>query len=241
MTALSSAARRDPMVAGESVARAAVTFAGCFIAVLTFGLSFGKVWALGIRLGVLAWVAPLVGPSVDLSVVGLLIGLRHLATHGADRRQLRPARLLLLFSCATTLALNAAEPILAGRLGQAAFDSVGPLLLIGWSEVGPGLLEAIIRAGIEPQPDAGGDQQRDQRQAPLPAGRPPTLRGVRSAIAVDSLLERARMLHVQHQRQYGRPISADALRQHLRIGSARARALASLLRSEAAGSGTAAW
>jgi hypothetical protein len=111
MTALSSAARRDPMVAGESVARAAVTFAGCFIAVLTFGFSFGNVWALGIRLGVPAWVAPLVGPSVDLSVVGLLFGLRHLATHGADRRQLRPARLLLLFSCATTLALNAAEPI----------------------------------------------------------------------------------------------------------------------------------
>jgi hypothetical protein len=56
---------------------------------------------------------------------------------------LRPARRLLFFASVVTLALNVAEPFLAGQFGKAAFDAVGPLLLIGWSEVGPGLLQAI--------------------------------------------------------------------------------------------------
>ncbi|SMD27415.1 hypothetical protein SAMN05661093_11022 [Kibdelosporangium aridum] len=32
---------------------------------------------------------------------------------------------------------------MAGEYGKAAFDAVGPLLLIGWAEVGPGFLQAI--------------------------------------------------------------------------------------------------
>jgi len=35
-----------------------------------------------------------------------------------------------------TLALNVAEPLLSGDYGKAAFDAVGPVLLIGWEEVG---------------------------------------------------------------------------------------------------------
>lgn len=34
---------------------------------------------------------PLVGPAVDLSVAGLLIGIRHLSMAGVPRDQLRPA------------------------------------------------------------------------------------------------------------------------------------------------------
>ncbi|MFE9444105.1 hypothetical protein ACFYO2_35145 [Streptomyces sp. NPDC006602] len=43
---------------------------------------------------------------------------------------------------------SASTASLVGADGRAAFDAVGPLLLIGWAEVGPGLLQAIngIRA-----------------------------------------------------------------------------------------------
>jgi hypothetical protein len=61
---------------------------------------------------------------------------------------LRPARRLLIFASVVTLALNVAEPLVAGQPGKAAFDAVGPLLLIGWSEVGPGLLQAINSANL---------------------------------------------------------------------------------------------
>ncbi|MFC9250404.1 hypothetical protein [Amycolatopsis thailandensis] len=42
-----------------------------------------------------------------------------------------------------TLVLNVAEPLIADEVEKALFDAVGPLLLIGWSEVGPALLQAL--------------------------------------------------------------------------------------------------
>jgi hypothetical protein len=54
-----------------------------------------------------------------------------------------PARRLLIFASAVTLALNVADPLVAGAYGKAAFDAVGPLLLLGWAEVGPDLLRAL--------------------------------------------------------------------------------------------------
>ena len=62
--------------------------------------------------------------------------------------QLRPARRLLMFASVVTLALNVADPLVAGEFGKAAFDAVGPLLLIGWAEVGPGFLQAISVSGV---------------------------------------------------------------------------------------------
>jgi hypothetical protein len=96
------------------------------------------------------WVAPLVAPAVDLSILGLLLGTRHVALHGATPQQLRSARRLLIFASAATLALNIADPIVTGQYGKAAFDAVGPLLLIGWAEVGPGFLQAIAAVGRRP-------------------------------------------------------------------------------------------
>ncbi|THJ25658.1 hypothetical protein E7Y31_23285, partial [Candidatus Frankia alpina] len=46
-----------------------------------------------------------------------------------------------IFSSMVTLSLNVAEPLIAGHYGRAAFDAVGPLLLIGWAEVAPDLLQ----------------------------------------------------------------------------------------------------
>lgn len=72
-----------------------------------------------------AWVAPLATPAVDLSIVGLLLGTRHLALTGASPEVLRPARRLLISASVVTLALNGAEPLVAGEFGKAAFDAVG--------------------------------------------------------------------------------------------------------------------
>src|SRR5690606_26182846 len=96
---------------------------------LTFLFGFGNVLNLALRLGVPVWVAPLVAPAVDLSILGLLLGTRHLALAGASVEVLRPARRLLIFASVVTLALNVADPVVAGEYGKAAFDAVGPLLL----------------------------------------------------------------------------------------------------------------
>ncbi len=109
---------------------------------LTFLLGFGDVLDLALRLGVPVWVAPLVAPrwtcrSWDYS--------RVLATwwfRGLNWTRCAALR-LLVFASFLTLALNVADPLIRRQFGKAAFDAVGPLLLIGWSEVGPSLLHAL--------------------------------------------------------------------------------------------------
>ncbi|WP_439663826.1 hypothetical protein ACSHWB_21695 [Lentzea sp. HUAS TT2] len=104
---------------------------------LTFLFGFGNVLSLALRLGEPVWVAPLIAPAVDLSILGLLLASRYLAMHGASAEDLRPLRGFTLFVSVVSLALNVAEPVLSGEYGKAAFDAVGPVLLIGWAEVGP--------------------------------------------------------------------------------------------------------
>jgi hypothetical protein len=130
-------------LAGEVFTRRVITVVLAAITALTFAFGFGNVWALGRSLGVPPFVAPLAGPAVDLSVAGLLIGIRHLSMAGVPSGQLRQARILLTACGAATLALNVAGPVSAGAYGRAAFDSVGPGLLIGWSETGPGMLRFL--------------------------------------------------------------------------------------------------
>jgi hypothetical protein len=125
-----------------AVVRAVTAIMGTVVG-LTFLFGFGNVLDLALRLGVPLWVAPLVAPAVDLSILGLLLGTRHLVVQGADLESLRGARRLLIFASFVTLALNVADPLIKGQFGKAAFDAVGPLLLIGWSEVGPSLLHAL--------------------------------------------------------------------------------------------------
>ena len=108
----------------EVILRSVTVIAGIVVA-LTFLFGFGNVFNLALRLGVPVWVAPLVAPAVDLSILGLLLGTRHLALIGAPAEALRPARRLLIFASLVTLALNVADPLVAGEYGRAAFDSVG--------------------------------------------------------------------------------------------------------------------
>ncbi|MET7996957.1 hypothetical protein ABZU76_39390 [Amycolatopsis sp. NPDC005232] len=204
---------------------------------LTFLFGFGNVLNLALRLGVPLWVAPLVAPAVDLSILGLLLATRHLVLRGAPPGALRPARRLLIFASVVTLALNVAEPVVAGQFGKAAFDAVGPLLLIGWSEVGPGLLQAIGAItnahsrdeSVAPKPIADADGDALETPSPFSEDVPNNEVVCR---APEVLLARARREDAAHRAARQRPISAEALRARLGVGAGRARQLVKVVRAE---------
>jgi hypothetical protein len=221
-------ARGEALHGQQLVFRTITAITGTVVG-LAFLFGFGNVWALALRLGVSGWVAPLVALAVDLSVVALLLAIRYLAVSGAPEAALRPARRLLLLASLLTLALNVTEPLLVGAYARAAFDAVGPLLLIGWAEVGPGLLQAI--SGIRADPaEALTAEDRLGRGG----GR---LRRVRvEGIGAlgddgDELLERARAEDALRWQMHRRPISAERLRMRLHIGAARSRSLVAVLRT----------
>lgn len=121
------------------------------IAALAFAFSFGNVWTLDLTLGIERHIAPLVGPAVDLSVIGLLVTVQWLALAGVDHAKLRPARRLLYACGVVTLALNSTLSLLAGihnrngyALGRAAVEGIAPWLLIAWSHVGPLMLRLFV-------------------------------------------------------------------------------------------------
>ncbi len=201
---------------------------------LTFLFGFGNVLALALRIGVPAYVAPLVAPALDLTVLGLLVGTRHLAMYGAPEEVLRPARRLLLAASTATLALNVADPICAGQWGKAGFDAVGPLLLIGWAEVGPALLRSLQIV------DTAQDQREDhdssasdpvaEPQRAVPVDQEQTIET--KAAGTDAKLERARSLNREHWDLHGRPIAAETLRRKIGVGAAASRELCAVVRSE---------
>ena len=228
----------------EYAVRAVTVLVGTVVG-LSFLFGFGNVLALGIRLGVPAYVAPLVAPAVDLSIVALLLGTRHLALHGAGAAQIRPARRLLVFCSVVSLALNVAEPLIAEQYGRAAYDAVGPALLIIWADVGPGLLQAMNEVGGTPPPPAGrlpaacGAARAAAiagaagSAAPVPEQR----RGRRPSACGEDLLERARAEDARHWVQRRRPISAETLRKRLHIGAAASRALVPQVRADTTAAG----
>jgi hypothetical protein len=210
---------------------------------LTFLFGFGNVLNLALRLGVPTWVAPLVAPAVDLSILGLLLGTRHLTLHAATPEQLRPVRRLLIFASLATLALNIAEPLVTGAYGKAAFDAVGPLLLVGWAEVGPGLLQAITTISQPPKETIHAISRRTHADTDLTStntvtaghseGPASDTTGRPVAIASDGdLIDRARREDAHHWVTHQRPISAETLRKNLRISAARSRMLVSIVRAE---------
>ena len=154
-----------PYLPGEDLTRRAVTVIPVLIAVLSFAFSLGTVTALALYLGIPDYIAWLIGPSVDLSVLGLLIGLRYLALRGCSDKELRKPRCLMLFSGLLTLALNVAHSVSAQRYGTALVDAVGPALLIGWGETGPWLLRQIYAARLTEL-----RQQLPEAQDKQPAG-----------------------------------------------------------------------
>lgn len=170
---------------------------------------------------------------------------------GVAPAQLRPARRLLIFASAVTLALTVADPLVTGQYGKAAFDAVGPLLLIGWAEVGPDLLRALtvarqpegaalddakpVRAVFADEPAAAGQAAlelsgEDTKPDCAPADGRDNLAACNTID--DDLLERARDADARHWDEHRRPISADTLRRKLRIGTARSRLLVTIIRAD---------
>ncbi len=234
--------RSVDLVGPNGTARMVTVIVGTVVG-LTFLFGLGNVATLGIRLGVPTYVAILVAPAVDLSVVGLLLGAHHLTLHGGPADVIRTARYLLIFASAVTLALNITEPLIAGHYGKAAFDAVGPLLLIGWAEAGPGLLHAMhVTAASRDVAGPPADSPpppvvERQPPAPEPARDGSTVAGRLSREAArqarrQDLLHRARAEDVLHWQQHQRPISAETLRKRLEIGTGTARGLVAQLRTD---------
>ena len=128
---------------GEELTRRAVTVVTVAIVAMALAFSVVNVTRLCLDLGVTAWIAWLIGPSVDLSVIGLLTGIRFLSLHGYTGEQLAGLNRFLRFCGALTLALNTAGPLWHGQYGTAGVEAIGPVLLIGWSEFGPRLMREI--------------------------------------------------------------------------------------------------
>ncbi|MYW92377.1 hypothetical protein G3I59_31995 [Amycolatopsis rubida] len=232
----------------RTVARFVTVTMGLVIG-LTFLFGFGNVLNLALKLQVPAFVAPLVAPAVDLTVLGLLVGTRQLALSGASEEVLRPARRLLLAASVVTLLLNVADPVFAGQWGKAAFDSVGPLLLIGVCEAGPGLLRALsvtnTDLGYDPLPTPSSVDPANGRAKETPGAvtlqceqyvEVPSRRWVDDLD--EKLVQRARQADADHWQRFRRPISAETLRKQLRVGSRTSRALVALVRPANVPAGT---
>jgi hypothetical protein len=254
--------------AGERFARRVVTGCAVLVVAACFGFSFGNVLALGRYLAVPEWVAFLVAPAVDLTVVGLIVGVRYLSLRGVAGRRLRPARAMLVGAGLATWALNSAHALLVRHhLGVVAYDSLAPLLLVGWAEVGPWFLRQFraaagpsglgtalsdpdpaatpvpaVPAAAVPETRQPSRSVRPVPASPRPAGpRPhpaPLPTAAGTAGGTDpGLLAQARATAAEHATAHGRPISRDALRQALRVSNQTAGALLHQLRAHQADPG----
>jgi hypothetical protein len=210
-----------PALPGEALTRRAVTVITAAIVMMTFTFSLGNVTRLCLDLGITAWIAWLIGPAVDLSVVGLLTGMRFLSLYGYSDAQLAKLHRMLRFCGLLTLALNTAGALGHHQYGTALVDAVGPALLIGWSEAGPWMLRQIHSACPPAAPRHPQVQPQSQSTR------------VRHPVLPPGLLAQARELDAAHRAATGRPISRDALRARLRIGRDRANALVAAVRAEA--------
>ncbi|MEU3278430.1 DUF2637 domain-containing protein [Streptomyces antibioticus] len=228
----------------DRITQRTVTVVMGIIALLAFIFSFGNVWALALRLGVPAPIAPLIAPMVDLSVVGLLVALRYLSLRGVSPEQMRAATRLMHVSGLLTLALNIAEPITAAHYGRAAVDAVAPLLLLGWGAVGPQLLRSFHAVTSEATAPAPVDEtETAQEPAPAPAQPAPVAASTApvtpeptpapiapalTAPAVkvpEPLLTEARSIAASHHAEHGETISPAQLKRRLGIGLPMATAL----------------
>jgi len=228
-------------MAEDRITQRTITAVMIVTAALAFVFSFGNVWSLALRLGVPRPIAPLIAPMVDLSVVGLLVALRYLSLRGLPAEQMTSATRLMHFSGLLTLALNVAEPVVAGHYGRAAVDAVAPLLLLGWGSVGPQLLRAFhtvarpavstpLSGSIESEPETTSDVSRPAVPliVPAPASVAPQIAPAPASPAIkvpEPLLTEARSIATSHHTEHGEPITAALLKTRLGIGLPMATAL----------------
>ncbi|MFI0265666.1 hypothetical protein [Streptomyces luteogriseus] len=158
----------------EGFTRVFITVDAALVIFLAFAFAFGNGWETARRLGINPYIAPLIQPSVDLAVIGLMVGIRYLAVHGWTDEQLQMPRRWLRFFGLLTMAMNTALPLSQHHWGRAAWDAIGPILLIAWSELAPWLLRAIHSVRAEqlahqphkvPEPEA---QESEPEAEPEP-------------------------------------------------------------------------
>ncbi|MGO1020306.1 DUF2637 domain-containing protein [Streptomyces rubiginosohelvolus] len=224
----------------DRITQRTVTVVMAVIALLAFVFSFGNVWSLALRLGIPDPIAPLIAPMVDLSVLGLLVALRYLSLRGVPADDLKAANRLMHTSGFFTLALNIAEPVIAGHYGRACVDAVAPLLLLGWGAVGPALLRqfhavttadpvanpaqnsesvpedapADAEAALIPEPDP------EPVAVPAPAAPPapaPVAAPHPAVKVAPALLDAAREIADAHRATAGQPITLAQLKARLGV------------------------
>jgi len=248
---------------GAGPTRAAITAITLLISGMCFAFCFGNAHQLCASLGIEGWIAWLIGPSVDLSVIGLLLGVRHLSSLGYDDAQLTKPRRLLTFCGLLTLALNTADAVTHGLYGTAAVEAIGPILLICWADTGPWLLRQIHTRPTPPLADAEAptDQAHVQQSTTAQPSEPDTAHledapptepdaaaqtdAPRGQIRLDEarpasgrleedLWADALRLDAAHRAERGRAITRDALREGLGIGTDKATELNRRLREHTA-------
>jgi len=182
---------RPVVIEGELFARRVVTVSGVIVVLMTFLFSFGNVLNLGLYLGVPETVAWLVAPALDVTVIGLVVGIRHLSMHGASGETLKPVRIMLIMAGIATLVLNTADALLVrNHFGAAAYDAVGPVLLMAWTEAGPWFLRQFASGGVpvEHVPVIGSNVRSDVPSnvpSDVPSGVPVIGSHVRSGVPSD--------------------------------------------------------
>ncbi|WP_410600787.1 hypothetical protein [Amycolatopsis sp. lyj-90] len=136
---------------------------------------------------------------------------------------IRPARRLLSVSSFVALALSVAEPLIAGEIGRALFDAVGPLLLIGWADVGPALLRELASATPPVEQNAGllasphlyvspatTEAPTDSQPHVIDSSAPSAAWSSLSKLD-DVRVEQAVEVDRRHREEHQRPISAEGL------------------------------
>lgn len=144
------------------------------VPLLVFFFSFGNVGLLGTGLGVEHWIAFLTGPAVDLSVAGCVIASSYLSAKGRTEKDLWPLHAAALVCGLVMIALNTGGALYANHWRLAAFDSVGPMLLIGWGSLAPWLWRRMTEArGARPDRPASTVQNAKRPTVQPPGDRPP--------------------------------------------------------------------
>jgi hypothetical protein len=134
----------------ERVVYAIVLSVMAIVPLLAFLFSFGNVGDLGVHLGIDRRIAYLTGPGVDLTATGMIVAATWLSYRGRTERELLRVHVLSVICALMMFGLNCGPAIYIRRFQLAAFNGVGPFLLMAMGFVGPLLLRQLAEARQPP-------------------------------------------------------------------------------------------
>lgn len=130
----------------ERVVYAIVLSVMAIVPLLAFLFSFGNVGDLGVHLGIDKRIAYLTGPGVDLTATGMIVAATWLSYRGRTERELLRVHVLSVICALMMFGLNCGPAIYIRHYQLAAFNAVGPFLLMAMGFVGPWLLRQLAEA-----------------------------------------------------------------------------------------------